>query len=98
MTPAEFARSLAQDEPPAGLPPALRALWHAARGDWNAAHAVVQAHEGTPACDWVHAHLHRIEGDAANAAYWYRRAARPVATGPLEAERAAILAGLAADG
>jgi len=55
-----------------------------------AAHQVVQAHEGDPGCDWVHAHLHRWEGDAGNAAYWYRRAGQPVARGDLAAERAAI--------
>lgn len=94
MTPEGFARSLTQAAPPAGLVPALVALWHAARGAWDDAHAVVQAHEGTPDCDWVHAHLHRIEGDGANAAYWYRRAGRPVATGATAAEHAAILAAL----
>ncbi|WP_198372199.1 hypothetical protein [Roseomonas rosulenta] len=94
MTPEAFAQSLAAAEPPAGLPLALAALWHAARGGWNQAHAIVQAHEGTPDCDWVHAHLHRIEGDAANAAYWYRRAGRPVAAGAQDAERTDILAAL----
>ncbi|MXP64192.1 hypothetical protein E0493_12645 [Roseomonas sp. M0104] len=73
---------------------ALVALAQAERGDWEAAHQVVQAHEGSAACDWVHAHLHRWEGDAGNAAYWYRRAGQPVARGDLAAERAAIRAAL----
>jgi len=94
MTPEGFARTLAAVEPPAGLAPALIALWHAARGAWDKAHAIVQGHEGTPDCDWVHAHLHRIEGDTANAAHWYRRAGRPVAAGAQDAERDAILAAL----
>ncbi|HWX49511.1 MAG TPA: hypothetical protein VNZ61_15785 [Roseomonas sp.] len=74
--------------------PALVALGYAERGEWEAAHQAVQAHEGDPACDWVHAHLHRWEGDAGNAAYWYRRAGQPVARGDLAAERAAIRSAL----
>ncbi len=72
---------------------ALRALWHAARGDWQAAHEEAQA--GTDKeCAWVHAMLHRDEGDEFNAAYWYRRAGRPVDRGPVEHERDHILATL----
>ena len=80
--------------PPAGLGLAQQALWWCRRQDWDRAHACVQQDEGDPACDWVHAHLHRVEGDAENAAYWYRRAGKPVATGPLEAEWTAIAAAL----
>jgi len=78
------------DQPDPHLSPALRALWHAERGAWAPAHALVQEHEGERDCDWVHAHLHRWEGDAGNAAYWYRRAGRPIGQGDLAAERAAI--------
>ena len=78
-------------EPPEPAPQA--ALWWAARGDWDLAHAVAQADDGADAA-WVHAYLHRVEGDLDNAAYWYRRAGRPVATGPLEPEWAAIAAAL----
>lgn len=74
--------------------PALRALAWAEQGAFEPAHEIVQNCEGDPACDWVHAHLHRWEGDLANAAYWYRRAGRPVAGGDLAAERAAIRAAL----
>lgn len=70
--------------------PALRALAHAAAGAFEAAHEIVQAREGERDCDRVHAHLHRWEGDAGNAAYWYRRAGKPVASGDLAAERATI--------
>lgn len=80
-----FQASLAAADPPA-LPPAVLALWHDAKGNWQAAHEAVQAHEGTPDCDWVHAYLHRKEGDATNAGYWYRRAHRPVARDGLDAE------------
>jgi hypothetical protein len=71
MTPAEFKRSLSQSTPPATCSPALVALWWAARGDWNAAHEIVMKHDDAD-CAWVHAHLHRVEGDVSNARYWYR--------------------------
>ena len=93
---AAFTTSLADNAPPAGLSPPLRALWHAARGEWDAAHAIAQRSEGDPAHDWVHAHLHRVEGDVGNAAYWYRRAGRPMPPGDLAAERTAIVVALLA--
>ncbi|MBA3516277.1 MAG: hypothetical protein H0T75_01185 [Rhizobiales bacterium] len=58
-------------------------------GDWNAAHELVQD-DPSPEAAWMHAHLHRVEGDLANAGYWYRRADRPVAIGGLEEERREI--------
>ena len=68
---------------------AIEALWWAARDDWNKAHEAAQADHGAPAA-WVHAYLHRVEGDGENAGYWYRRAGKPAATGPLDAEWRAI--------
>ena len=73
---------------------ATDALDRIAAGDWDGAHALVQADDGRDAA-WVHAYLHRVEGDLANASYWYRRAGKPVADGPLETERVSIAAGLA---
>ncbi len=76
MTVAEFQDSIARDAaPPAAASPAVQALWHDARGDWARAHACVQDDEGRDAA-WVHAYLHRKEGDAGNAGYWYARAGR----------------------
>jgi hypothetical protein len=92
MTIDEFRASLSAADPPA-VSAALRALWHDARGDWNAAHAVAQAIEG-PTGARVHAYLHRKEGDLANAAYWYDRARQPVATDPLPAEWERIVTAL----
>jgi hypothetical protein len=63
----------------------LQALWHDARGDWTRAHEVAQQIEGRAGA-WVHAYLHRKEGDLGNAGYWYRRANQPAATGPLDAD------------
>ena len=91
---AAFSASVDGTQPPQGLALPLLALWHAKKGDWNAAHALVQQDEGEKRHDWVHAHLHRVEGDLGNARYWYRRAGRPVATGTLEAEWAQIAAAL----
>jgi hypothetical protein len=85
-----FNTSVAADAPPDGASPALQALWWARQGDWNRAHECVQAHEGERDCDSVHAHLHRQEGDLANAGYWYRRAGRPVPQQPLDVEWAAL--------
>ena len=90
MTPEEFETTLGRDLPPDGAPPLLIALWHEARGDWAAAHRIAQADEGRDGA-WVHAYLHRAEGDLDNAGYWYRRAGRPVADGPLEVERRSIV-------
>jgi hypothetical protein len=81
----EFRRSAAGGAPPPGLSLAAQALWWDAKGDWGRAHECAQAQDD-PAGAWVHAYLHRKEGDAANAGYWYRRAGRPPAAGPLDAE------------
>ena len=65
----------------------------AAAGDWDGAHRLVQD-DPSPEAAWVHAHLHRVEGDLGNAGYWYRRAGKPAATGDLDQEREAIGAAL----
>jgi hypothetical protein len=70
--------------------PLLSALWHAARGDSARAHAIAQDVEG-PDGAWVHAHLHREEGDLPNARYWYRHADRPESHASIEDERRAIV-------
>ena len=80
-----FRTLTGQPQPPA-LPPLLLALWHEARGNWEAAHAIAQQREGTPAYDHLHAYLHRREGDAFNAAYWYRRAGQAVPVVSLQEE------------
>ena len=85
MTGQEFRDSLFNDKPPhqAGL--ALAGLWWDAKGDWTRAHESAQQDEG-PAGAWVHAYLHRKEGDVSNAAYWYHRAGRIPARSSLEQE------------
>jgi hypothetical protein len=93
MTPAEFKRSLGKPKPPAGLPPALAALWWAGKDDWEKAHQLVMDEDGAD-CAWVHAYLHRVEGDLDNARYWYRRAHRKPTEGDLQAEWTDIAAAL----
>lgn len=90
---AAFRASLSAAEPPANLSRGLRALWLDARGNWDGAHDAAQADEGG-AGDWVHAYLHRKEGDTANAAYWYRRARKPVSQASLDEEWAEIASAL----
>ena len=91
---ADFQQSIAATQPPTLAPP-LEALWWAAKGDWDKAHKIVMDDEGREAA-WVHAYLHRVEGDLPNAGYWYRTAGKPVASGTLDAESAAIAAELLA--
>ena len=90
---AAFRTSLSLSSADANLSPALRALWLDAWGNWDGAPDAAQADEGG-AGDWVHAYLHRKEGDAGNAAYWYRRARKPVCRTSLDEEWAAIAGAL----
>ena len=85
MTLQEFRDSLLRDEPPRELRAALAALWWDAKGDWNRAHDSAQQDEG-PAGAWVHAYLHRKQGDSSNAGYWYQRANRASPQRSLEEE------------
>ncbi len=86
MTSAELR---ALSSPPTGVRDEVVALWQDAQGDWDGAHATVQDVE-TPAAAWVHAYLHRREGDEANARYWYTRAGQPVCGLSLDEEWAEI--------
>ena len=90
---ADFRASLSDAAPAAELDPPLAALWWAAKGQWDEAHKIVQAEETADAA-WVHAYLHRVEGDLGNAGYWYRQAQKPVAQDALEAEWERIVSAL----
>ena len=89
----DYRKSLSATEPPAGLTHALVGLWWDAKGDWKRAHESAQQDEGMEG-SWVHAFLHRKEGDQGNAAYWYNRARKAVSREPLEAEWLSIVKGL----
>nr|WP_321985615.1 hypothetical protein [uncultured Lichenicoccus sp.] len=92
-----FRSSLAEPAPPDWFSLALQALWWAGKPDWQRAHAAVQQDEGNSACDWVHAHLHRVERDEGNARYWYRRARQPFPTQPAAQEWSTIVEALLQD-
>ena len=85
----QFQNSVIAEGPPSELPPALVALWWDFKGDWAKAHECAQQSE-TPEHAWVHAYLHRKEGDLENASYWYRRAGRAEFAGSPEDERREI--------
>jgi hypothetical protein len=93
---SELKRTVSDSSPPRTLAPALQALWWAAKGDWDKAHGIVMNESG-PDAAWVHAYLHRVEGDLSNARYWYRQAQRKAASGALEAEWDEIAASLIQD-
>ena len=85
MNVAAFIASLDGAAPAPDLNAPLAGLWWAAKGDWDRAHKIVQDESSREAA-WVHAYLHRVEGDLGNAGYWYRRAGQAAAKDSLEAE------------
>jgi hypothetical protein len=96
VTLAEFKRSTAESQPSPHLPPPLLALWHDAKGDWASAHQTAQDIDNATGA-WIHAYLHRKEGDSSNAGYWYRHAGKPVCRESLETEWEQIATALLAD-
>ena len=94
---ADLKASLANAGPDAALSPPLAALWWAAKGNWDQAHKIVMDESGKEAA-WVHAYLHRVEGDLGNAGYWYRQAGQPAAKDSLDAEWERIVAALSGGG
>ena len=91
-----FERSLEGAAPPEGLSKPLQALWQEAKGAWDEAHTLAQADKG-PAGAWVHAYLHRVDGNLRNAGYWYRRAGRPESEEALRTEGRTIATALLAE-
>lgn len=75
------------------LPKALQALFYDKKGNWNQAHEIVQNASDADSA-WVHAYLHRKEGDLSNARYWYRRSNQPEFSGELSQEWEAITSDL----
>jgi hypothetical protein len=97
MTIDELRQSVSAATPPEGLSQAVTALWYDARGNWEEAHRIAQDVPDDEGGAWIHAYLHRKEGDEGNAAYWYRRAQQPVARDSLADEWARIATALLAD-
>lgn len=92
MTVQEFKSTLAEQQP---LPVAvlLQAMWYDAKGDWEKSHTIAQD-INTKDGAWIHAYLHRKEGDQFNAQYWYSRAHRKMPNGSLENEWTDIVTSL----
>ncbi len=91
MTVEEFTDSLKFDVPPEGLSLAVQSLWLDGKGNWKSAHDLINDEEEQLDCMWVHAYLHRKEGDNVNAGYWYKKADKPFSKAPLEIEWETIL-------
>jgi hypothetical protein len=85
-----FNESLKEASPPAHYHLLLKALWMEAKGDWSAAHDLVDELTTTDGA-WVHAYFHRVEGDLSNADYWYRRANRKRPAYSLPEERKVLV-------
>ena len=85
MTLDQFRDTLSHPEPPADISENLKALWYDAIGEWTKAHDIVQVTSGYDG-DWIHAYLHRKEGDYSNASYWYSRIGRTRPNKELEEE------------
>jgi hypothetical protein len=88
-----YRASLAGAAPPAGLSLAAQALWWEAKGDWHLAHQCAQQQPDAEGA-WVHAYVHRVEGDLRNAAGWYVRSGREMSSAPLKEEWEAIVRAL----
>jgi hypothetical protein len=95
MTLTLFLATLEQATPPPELTPYLKSLWWDKKGNWQQAHNIIE-HMGDATAAWVHAYLHRKEGDRGNARYWYNRAGKNMPEGPLELEWKDIVTTLAA--
>ena len=85
MTRDKFINSLEAINPSPDAGPYLQALWYDRNGNWDKAHQIVQDIH-TWEASWIHAYLHRVEGDQGNAGYWYHKANRPFSTLSLEEE------------
>ncbi|MFV2093014.1 MAG: hypothetical protein ACC634_08015, partial [Hyphomicrobiales bacterium] len=91
----QFRVTLGEDVPPPGLDGCLLALWHVAKGNWDIAHGYAQ-NAATGEGSWVHGYIHRVEGNAGNARYWYDHAGREFRDPPPADEWAVIAATLLA--
>ncbi len=96
MTLDEFKSTLQDETPPADTSLALQAMWYDANGNWDEAHAKAQEQDDATGA-WVHAYLHRVEGDEFNAGYWYRKAGRPHSHATLAEEWDEIVAELCSE-
>lgn len=88
-----FTNTLSQSFPPKDFSAYLQSLWYDGKGDWEKAHSLIDSMEDKTAC-WVHAYLHRKEGDKFNANYWYNKAGKPMPVYSFEKEWEEIIKAL----
>lgn len=93
MTVQQFRETIAASSPPSSVSDHLKAMWYDAKGDWEQSHHIIQDIEDANAA-WIHAYLHRKEGDIGNADYWYRRAGKKRPPVSLDQEWETITAAL----
>ncbi|MGC1516395.1 MAG: hypothetical protein WA810_12530 [Maribacter sp.] len=86
----DFQDTLGGLAPPQDWPEGLKSIWFDAKGDWEASHNIAQEMHDTLG-SWLHAYLHRKEGDKFNAGYWYHQAGRTYPEISLEEERKALV-------
>lgn len=89
----EFQASLSLSDPPVNISAYLKSLWYDAKGEWGKAHTIIQDIEDNTAA-WIHAYLHRKEGDVFNANYWYNKAHKRMADYSLQQEWEEIVVAL----
>ncbi|MGI9550740.1 MAG: hypothetical protein ACR2MT_06030 [Aurantibacter sp.] len=87
---SEFQESLSASTPLTNWPEGLKSMWYDSKNDWEASHDIAQEMHNDLG-SWIHAYLHRKEGDEFNAGYWYRRAGKPFAKVSLEEEHQEIV-------
>jgi len=85
MTLSAFIASLELPAPPQEFSAPLQAMWWDGKGNWDQAHDIAQDIENSTG-SWIHAYLHRKEGDRSNAAYWYSRAGKSMPFSTLQEE------------
>jgi hypothetical protein len=90
MTIEEFMLTLENSRPPEKLSPYLKALWYDAKDDWKNSHETAQEIQNRNGA-WIHAYLHRKEGDLSNAYYWYLQAGKQMPEDTFEEEWKNIL-------
>ena len=90
MTKSSFHQSLSLSSPPDSFDPYFKALWYVFNGDWQSAHDIVDGPPGNTYA-WLHALVHRMEGDRWNANYWYRRAGHEFPEISITEEKSRIL-------
>ena len=90
LTLNEVIETIKEETPPEDISDTLQTMWHTRQGEWETADNIAQS-ISTALGSWIHAYLHRVEGDLSNAGYWYKRAGKPQFQGSTKAEADEII-------